>query len=314
MNSSWKPNLFVPGFPQCGTTALCDYLRFHPDIYFLDLKEPDTLAIGEPYPALGKKHPYIKKPYYYYLDYEKYKKEFELHRGQRYRAEGSQDYIWPPAFPKRIKRFSPDAKLIFMIRNQKPRLLSIYFQTFEKHLEANFLNWIKKHFLPVKELYFFSDMLRSYYELFGGESIRVVKNDSLAAHPQHIFDQICNFLDLSHVAITPLHSNVNRLKSLSESQRRNVSRYMRISKTVTLPVTYFINSTEIGRMPLWSRVRNSLSKIPVTQDQFEQRVVDERNSDETRMLASIPQELVETLEGDFQTAVNFCDKNRILVL
>ena len=34
------PNLFLPGAPKAGTTALWEYLRTHPDIFFCDPKEP----------------------------------------------------------------------------------------------------------------------------------------------------------------------------------------------------------------------------------------------------------------------------------
>ncbi|MEA3447202.1 MAG: sulfotransferase [Bacteroidota bacterium] len=35
------PNFFIIGAPKCGTTALSEYLRKHPDIHFSYPKEPD---------------------------------------------------------------------------------------------------------------------------------------------------------------------------------------------------------------------------------------------------------------------------------
>ncbi len=29
-----KPNFFIIGAPKCGTTALSEYLREHPDVFF----------------------------------------------------------------------------------------------------------------------------------------------------------------------------------------------------------------------------------------------------------------------------------------
>jgi hypothetical protein len=35
-----RPDFFIVGAPKCGTTALCSYLREHPDIFMPLWKEP----------------------------------------------------------------------------------------------------------------------------------------------------------------------------------------------------------------------------------------------------------------------------------
>ena len=35
-----KPDFFIVGAPRCGTTALCQYLDEHPEIYISKPKEP----------------------------------------------------------------------------------------------------------------------------------------------------------------------------------------------------------------------------------------------------------------------------------
>ncbi|MGB3639413.1 MAG: sulfotransferase [Rivularia sp. (in: cyanobacteria)] len=39
-----KPNFFIVGAPRCGTTALSEYLRSHPNIYVSQPKEPHYFA------------------------------------------------------------------------------------------------------------------------------------------------------------------------------------------------------------------------------------------------------------------------------
>ena len=44
MSNNRTPNLFIAGFFRCGTTSLYNYLKEHPQIYGLGLKEPRFLA------------------------------------------------------------------------------------------------------------------------------------------------------------------------------------------------------------------------------------------------------------------------------
>jgi hypothetical protein len=39
-----KPNFFIVGAPKCGTTALYEYLRPHPNIFMPKVKEPHFFA------------------------------------------------------------------------------------------------------------------------------------------------------------------------------------------------------------------------------------------------------------------------------
>ena len=38
------PNFFIVGAPKCGTTALYEYLRAHPNVFMPELKEPHFFA------------------------------------------------------------------------------------------------------------------------------------------------------------------------------------------------------------------------------------------------------------------------------
>ena len=49
-----KPNFFIVGAPKCGTTALYEYLRPHPNIFMPKVKEPHFFAtdLGTVSPAV----------------------------------------------------------------------------------------------------------------------------------------------------------------------------------------------------------------------------------------------------------------------
>src|SRR5690349_21884975 len=56
---SGKPNFFIVGAPKCGTTALYEYLRPHPNVFLPRVKEPHFFAtdLGT-YPAVKTRAAY----------------------------------------------------------------------------------------------------------------------------------------------------------------------------------------------------------------------------------------------------------------
>ena len=49
-----KPNLFIVGAPKCGTTALSEYLRQHPNVFMTNPKEPNFFADDMPKRYIAK--------------------------------------------------------------------------------------------------------------------------------------------------------------------------------------------------------------------------------------------------------------------
>lgn len=99
------PNFFIIGAPKCGTTALSEYLKDHPNIFISTPKEPKyfdfdlrhRMEIGlEEYLSLfDKADPAVKKAI----------------------GEGSVSYIYSKRAVEEIKKFNPEAKFIVMLRN-----------------------------------------------------------------------------------------------------------------------------------------------------------------------------------------------------
>ena len=42
-----RPNLFIVGAPKCGTTSLYNYLKWHPEVFMPDKKEPHPVHVGQ---------------------------------------------------------------------------------------------------------------------------------------------------------------------------------------------------------------------------------------------------------------------------
>ena len=311
-DDAWKPNLFVPGFPKCGTTALCDYLKQNPRIYFVEPKEPNTLAAGIRFPAWGGKHNEAKRPYYRYLDLDAYRAKFEAHRGAAYRAEGSQDYIWAPYFPGRLKDFAPGARLLFMVRDQKDRLVSLYFHTFRSHGRTNFREWVDECFSPDVEQYLFGGMLASYHREYG-DAMRVIDSGSLLKSPQKVMGEVFSFLGVPPVAVKPLRSNVGGLRSLDEDERVQLSRYLKINRVLVEPARSLLNAVDPeGKM----RVRRTFRKInPLggSGNPLESPRSGAWGKGKGEGPGDIPSYLAEKLDGDYSSALRFSKGEGLLL-
>ncbi|MBE9044417.1 sulfotransferase [Pleurocapsales cyanobacterium LEGE 10410] len=111
-----KPNFFIVGAPKCGTTALSEYLKEHPNIYLSDPKEPH-------YFALDFEQYRLTKTWETYLDL--FKDSSAKHTAI---GEGSVFYLFSSVALKQIYQFAPQAKIIVMLRNPVDLVYSFHSQ------------------------------------------------------------------------------------------------------------------------------------------------------------------------------------------
>jgi hypothetical protein len=114
---------FIVGAPRCGTTALSEYLRGHPDVCFSTPKEPHFFLRhdlrGEPVDALRQT---VQSKY------------LELYFPERQPtsllAEGSVSYFYGPEQLEPILRLWPRAKFIICLRNPMQMVPSLHQRLF----------------------------------------------------------------------------------------------------------------------------------------------------------------------------------------
>ena len=101
-----KPNFFLLGGPRCGTTALSEYLRGHPEVFFSYHKEPHFFNTDHGY-SLGRT-----------MSEKKYLKRF-FSDSADFKAvgEGSTHYLYSKEAVPNILKFNSNAKFIVMVRN-----------------------------------------------------------------------------------------------------------------------------------------------------------------------------------------------------
>ncbi len=111
-----KPNFFVVGAPKCGTSALCDYLRDHPNVFMSYPKEPHFFA--EDLPRLRAVTSADA-----YLDW--FSAAAPAHTAV---GEGSVWYLYSTVALEKIRAFNPQAKFIAMLRNPVDLVYSLHSQ------------------------------------------------------------------------------------------------------------------------------------------------------------------------------------------
>src|SRR5690349_11034979 len=102
---SGKPNFFIVGAPKCGTTALYEYLRHHPNIFLPKVKEPHFFAtdLGA-YPSVKTMDQYLG------LFHDSNEAQVRI-------GEASVYYLRSDTALPKIREFNPAAHIIAMFRN-----------------------------------------------------------------------------------------------------------------------------------------------------------------------------------------------------
>ena len=128
------PDFFIVGHAKCGTTALYEMLRAHPDVYMSDLKEPQFFARENPQLSGGPvafEHTGARLE-----SYDEYLAHFRAARPDQLMGEASTAYLWSPTAARRIADAQPSAKIIAILREPTAFLRSLHLQLLQNGTET----------------------------------------------------------------------------------------------------------------------------------------------------------------------------------
>jgi hypothetical protein len=118
MITSRRPNFFIVGAPKCGTTALSEYLRGHPNIFMSTPKEPHYFSTDF--------NPLV---YHYVRTLEDYLDLFRDASEEHHRmGEASVFYLYSTTAIANIREFDQEARIIAMVRNPIDMAYSLHAQ------------------------------------------------------------------------------------------------------------------------------------------------------------------------------------------
>jgi hypothetical protein len=195
-----KPNFFIVGAPKCGTTAMDEYLKQHPDI-FMAKKELHYFGSD-----LQMKNRIAESGYL---------QHFENISGKKIIGDSSVWYLYSKKAAQEIKRLSPDAKVLIMLRNPVHMLQSLHSQNIYDGNEniSDFETAInldeerKKgnnqpkcvDFIalpPYKEVALFYEQVKRYITVFGKEKVHIIIFEEFAKDTERSTKSVFEFLDL----------------------------------------------------------------------------------------------------------------------
>ncbi|HVZ80649.1 MAG TPA: sulfotransferase [bacterium] len=111
-----KPNFFIVGAPKCGTTALSEYLRNHPNVFMSSPKEPYYFDFDLKKKVQMEEKTYLKL-------FSNVNKNIHTAIG-----EASTTYLYSKVAVKAILEFNPESKFIVMVRNPIELVQSLHSQ------------------------------------------------------------------------------------------------------------------------------------------------------------------------------------------
>ncbi|MFO1429202.1 MAG: sulfotransferase domain-containing protein [Candidatus Competibacteraceae bacterium] len=214
-----RPDFFIVGAPKCGTTALYEYLRQHPDIFMPELKEPHYFSSD-------------LHPLYRTTGLDNYLALFKEAQAHQQSGEASSSYLYSKIAASAIEAFNPLARIIILLRNPVDAIYSSHsynlfsgneaIQDLETALELEedrkqgrqipeSCRYIETLFY--RDRYRYVSQVQRYFDLFGRSQVWVIIYDDLRNRLPQVYADTLRFLGVD-AGFKPTLSVVNPNKQV----------------------------------------------------------------------------------------------------
>jgi hypothetical protein len=232
------PDFFIVGHPKCGTTALYEMLRVHPQIFMPELKEPWFLA-SDMRPRFQP--PRSASPPKTLADYLVL---FEGAGADQRIGEASSAYLLSHTAAAQIAELRPDARIIAILREPASFLRSLHMQLLRTHVEGvkSFRRAIaledarregrkiprrshRPQLLTYSEHVRYAEQLRRYHELFAPEQVLVLIYEDFREDNEATVRRVLQFLGVDErapVAPTEANPTVTQMRSQQLDELLNI--------------------------------------------------------------------------------------------
>ncbi|HWX95652.1 MAG TPA: sulfotransferase [Solirubrobacteraceae bacterium] len=249
------PEFFIVGHHKCGTTALYEMLKRHPQIYMPQIKEPRFLASdmrARFQPARGHSLPETLDDYLSLFS--------DALPDQRI-GEASPSYLFSHTAARNIAEVQPEARSIAILREPATFLRSLHLQLLRSHVEtekdlrkAISLEGPRREgrhiprrshlpqLLQYSEHVRYVDQLQRYHALFAPDRVRVIIYDDFQADNEETMRSVLHFLE------------VDDSHSIEEIRVKKTTRAVRSQR-----LDDALHSLTLGRSPI-SRVARTAAK------------------------------------------------------
>jgi hypothetical protein len=194
-----KPSLFLIGAMKSGTTYLNKLLGAHPAIFMCAPEEPsyfvDPTQLRTLWPEVWDLG--------FWRDEARYLELFRPGRDAAWLGEASTNYTKRPLVPdvpEKLRRFNPDARFIYLLRDPVERTISHYWHMVRYHAERRpMLQAIasEPQYLDVSH---YAMQLLPYLDGFGADRVAVLTFEQLTAAPVAAMRSVYDWLGVDAAA------------------------------------------------------------------------------------------------------------------
>ncbi|MEM6252383.1 MAG: sulfotransferase domain-containing protein [Cyanobacteria bacterium P01_D01_bin.156] len=206
------PNFFVVGAAKAGTTALCEYISQHPQIYISPIKEPNFFATENgDLECSFTGHGVASNQLWIQTNqivtsWPEYEKLFQKVSGEKAIGEGSTIYLYSKHTARRIFDYSQQAKIIIVLRNPVERAYSHYLFRIRHNQEpVNVFsdaldlenqriedNWGPPWHYQRRSFYY--EQVKRYLDIFGLTQVRIYLFEDFKHDTHTLLEDIYRFL------------------------------------------------------------------------------------------------------------------------
>jgi len=212
-----RTRFFVAGVAKAGTTALCQFLGQHPQIFMCPIKEPTFFAARELLSSEAESSACaqartlevrrwlageraLPPEHGFALEWADYEALFRGVREQRAIGDGSVSYWLAPGAPGAIRERFPDARFVVMLRNPADRLFSQYLEMRWAHPLRTFDEFLalgleRRDGLGVAmDVGYYATHLERFLSHFPREQFSIHLYEDFSADPRSVCRDIFAFL------------------------------------------------------------------------------------------------------------------------
>jgi Sulfotransferase family len=280
------PDFFIVGHAKCGTTALWEALRGHPDIYMPRQKEPWFFARDNPRRDDERSIDMTGKRTETLAEYEA---RFAAARPDQLAGEASTSYLWSPVAAKAIAEVQPSARIIAILREPASFLRSLHLQLLENNTESEkdfrkalaledsrregrqiprYAFWPRA--LMYSERVRYTEQLRRFHAVFPREQVLVLIYDDFRADNEATLRRVLRFLDVdeSHpIAIEQVNPTLRlRWRGLAHLTRQVRHRHTPVLSAVNTSVKALL-PRRARKAVLWPTYRRLVYGEPTAPDE-----------------------------------------------
>jgi hypothetical protein len=201
-----------------------EYLKVHPEVYFSPIK--DAYFFGQDLKRFDSGH--------VFMNAQEYRELFEACGKARVVGDASVAYLYSKSAAEEILHFSPDARILIMLRNPVEAIHSLYHDNLytqreqlpslaaalavEEKRKALAGQDDKVHFWQFySDVYSYPDQVRRYFDHFGRDCVHVILFDDFSRDPRGEYLKMAEFLGID-TSIEPEYRVINASKKAKSAK------------------------------------------------------------------------------------------------